>query len=577
MNRFDRQLWNRFWAIAKPYWFSEEKWGARGLLLLLVLFSLSVNGLNVIISFVGRDFMTALASKEVSRFFHAFFIYIGVFVVGTPIVVLYSYVGSKLSLYWRRWLTNYFLKQYFSNRAFYEINSNPRIDNPDERIAQDIAAFTDANNGAIAYFTNILDSITSLISFIGILWSISTNLVIVTVVYSFVGTVITVLFGRRLIGLNFNQLRREADFRYKLVHIRNHAEMIAFFGGEEQESRQAWQRFMRAFDNFNFLIGWQRNLGFFTTGYSYFNNIIPPLVIAPLYFAGKVQFGVITQASMAFSSVIGALSLIVSQFQGLSAFIAEINRLSTFAEELKAPVQAYLPPEATFIDTTVNSQANSHLALEHVTLLTPDYRRVLIRDASVTIQPGSSLLILGPSGSGKSSLLRAMAGLWNAGTGLIIRPELEQMLFLPQRPYMILGSLRSQLLYPNTEVEISESQLYRVLQLVNLVDLPERVGGLDIDLDWANVLSLGEQQRLAFARLLLTHPRYAILDEATSALDLENESRLYQQMQATSTVFISVGHRTSLLQYHQQILELKGDSSWRLLSTQEYTLKGQPE
>jgi len=275
---------------------------------------------------------------------------------------------------------------------------------------------------------------------------------------------------------------------------------------------------------------------------------------------------VISQANLAFHQVLGALSLIVSQFQNLSAFVAEINRLGTFAEELESTTKSS-EPEATFIDTAIDSR----LALEHVTLFTPNYQRVLVRDLSVTVEPGSGLLILGPSGSGKSSLLRAIAGLWNAGTGLIIRPKLESMLFLPQRPYMILGSLRSQLLYPNTSVEIPEEQIYQVLEQVNLADLPERVGGMEVELDWANILSLGEQQRLAFARLLLTHPRYAILDEATSALDLKNEERLYQQMQATSTVFISVGHRTSLLQYHQQILELKGDSSWRLALTQDYT------
>ena len=566
MNRFDHQLWKRFWAITKPYWFSEEKWGARGLLAALVLFSLLVNGaVNVFISFVGRYFTTALTNKDPSKFFHYLFLYAGAFVVGTPIVVFYSYIGSKLSLYWRRWLTNYFLNQYFSNRAFYKINSNSKIDNPDERISQDINAFTDANSGAISYFTTIIDQLITLISFIGILWSISFNLVIVTIVYSVFGTIITVLFGRRLIGLNFNQLKREADFRYKLVHVRNNAEMIAFFGGEEQESAQIKQRFNQVFSNFNFLIGWQRNLSFFTTGYGYFITIVPTLVLAPLYFAGQIQFGVITQADLAFGQVLGALSLIVNQFQNLSAFVAEIERLGTFAEELKAPIQAH-QSEVTFIDTTIDSR----LALEHVTLLTPNYQRVLVRDLSVTVKPGSGLLILGPSGCGKSSLLRAVAGLSNAGTGLIIRPKLEEMLFLPQRPYMILGSLRSQLLYPKTSGEFPEPQLYTVLQQVNLADLPERVGGLDAELDWTNILSLGEQQRLAFARLLLTRPRYAILDEATSALDLQNEVQLYQQMQATSTVFVSVGHRASLLHYHQQVLELKGDTSWRLERAQDY-------
>ncbi|SRR5579883_3175066 len=564
MNTFNRQLWQRLLIIAKPYWFSQEKWGARGLLAILVLLLLMVNGINVFISFVSRDFMTALSSKQADKFFHVFLVYAGVLILGTPIVVFYRYVQHKLGLYWRRWLTNHFLELYFRNRAFYQINSNSSIDNPDERISQDVNTFT---TSALSYLLTILDSFITLISFIGILWSISSNLAIINVIYSLFGTIITVWFGKRLIGLNFNQLRREADFRYKLVNVRDNAEMIAFFGGETQELFQIRQRFNEALKNFNFLIGWQRNLRFFTTGYNYFIALIPSVVIAPLYFAGKVEFGVVGQADLAFSQVLSALSLIVSEFQGLSAFIAEINRLSTFAQALDKPTLAF-QSGVTVIDTRIDS----YLALEHVTLLTPDYRRTLIRDLSLTVEPGARLLINGPSGSGKSSLVRALAGLRNAGTGLIIRPELEEMLFLPQRPYMILGSLRSQLLYPKTSSQIPEEKLYSILEQVNLKDLPERVGGLDVDdLDWANVLSLGEQQRLAFARLLLTLPRYAILDEATSALDLENEAWLYQQVQATPTIFISIAHRTSLLKYHQQILELKGDSSWELTSAENYS------
>lgn len=258
------------------------------------------------------------------------------------------------------------------------------------------------------------------------------------------------------------------------------------------------------------------------------------------------------------------MSVIVDQFERLTAFAAGVNRLDSLADVLKAPLLK--PSGMTTIDVTEDSQ----LAWRNVTLLTPNYQRTLVRDLSAMVQSGEGLVIVGHSGSGKSSILRAIAGLWNAGTGQIIRPHLTQMMFLPQRPYMVLGSLRSQLLYPKIDGNISEERMRQVLEQVNLADLPERVEGFDAELDWANVLSLGEQQRLAFARLLLTKPPYAILDEATSALDLANEKRLYQLLKAGQTTFVSVGHRASLLQYHEYVLKLDGDANWQWMPVQDY-------
>jgi vitamin B12/bleomycin/antimicrobial peptide transport system ATP-binding/permease protein len=541
----------------------REAWMFLGLMLLLTL---SVSGLNVVISYVGRFFMTALQEKDQPNFWRFLYVYAGVFVVGTPIVVIYRYVREKLGLQWRAWLTNSFLERYFRNRSYYDINADDTIDNPDQRISQDIRDFT---KGSLTYLLMILGNVIDLVAFTGILISISLPLTVTVLIYATVGTAVTILFGRRLIGLNFKQLQREADFRYGLVHIRDNAEAIAFYGGEQQEAQQVGQRFSEALRNFNFLIGWERNLGFFTTSYGYFVVVVPSVVVAPMFFAGQIDFGAISQAGFAFSQILGALSIIVDNFTDLSGFIAGIDRLSSFADALEP--ENKLAQGATVIDTVQDGR----LALEHVTVLTPKGDRTLVKDLSVALESGGGLVIVGHSGVGKSSVLRAIAGLWNAGTGKITRPQPDQMLFLPQRPYMILGTLRDQLLYPHTDSHTPESELQKALKLVNLDSLPERVGGFDVELDWADVLSLGEQQRLAVARLLLTRPPFAILDEATSALDLKNEQLVYEQIQSTASAFISVGHRPSLLKYHQQVLELKDDGSWELSNSQDYVPKAE--
>ena len=532
------------------------------LLAIVLLLSLSVTGINVAFSYIGNYFTTALVKKNQDLAYLFVAVYFSGFLLGIPIVAMYGYVQDYLGMRWREWMTGEFLGNYFRNRSYYEIEAAGTIDNPDQRIMEDIRSFTKTS---LLFLLILLGSLMDLVSFSGILWSKSALLVAVVLGYSVLGTGLTALIGKRLVRLNFNQLRYEADFRYSLVHVRDNTESIAFYQGEKPEIDQISGRFRNVLKNFGLLIGWQRNLSFFTTAYSYLPVVLPFLILFPQYFGGKIEYGDMVQANFAFTQVYAALSLIVAQIEPITNFAAGVQRLSTFADAVS--------PERE-IPVGISSEQSDRFELSHVTLLTPNHRHILFQDLTISPETRGNLLVVGESGVGKSSLLRAIAGLWIQGQGVIKRPPLEQIFFLPQRPYMLLGSLREQLVYPRLENNIPDSKLQQVLQTVHLDHLPERVGGFDVELDWADILSLGEQQRLAFARLLLNRPGYAVLDEATSALDVVNEANLYDHLQQLGIRYISVGHRPSIIDFHDSVLELQGQSRWRLLSVAEYREAG---
>lgn len=558
----NKSLWRQFVSIGKPYWVSEKKWEALGWLGLLLLLLVAVNMLNVGLSYVNSGIMNALAKKDSAQFATEVWKLLGMFFVGTFIVVFYRYVKDKLGMTWRRWLTNSLLNRYFKNRNYYHVNHDKNIDNPDERLAVDVDGFV---KGALGLLLSLLDAVITLCAFIFILYTISKLLVGIAILWAAVFTVITVFVGRRLVKLNADQFRREGDFRYNLIHVRKNAESIAFYGGEARESDQVKARFLDALSNFNFLIGWTRNLQFIVKGADYFTIAIPYLIIGPMFFRGDVELGTITQASMAFGQVLAALTIVVSEFNTVSQFTAYAKRLASFSEALDADRQA--GPEAEVI----RSVTAPRLALDNVTLKTPEGERVLIEGLSFTVDSDGGTLMMGPSGRGKSSLLRAVAGLWNAGSGTITRPETDEMFFVPQRPYMNLGSLREQLLYPSTDLgSVDDAHLASVLELVNLPDLIANSGGLDTVMNWADALSLGEQQRIGFARIFLAQPKFAVLDEATSALDAENEAHLYRKLTEMGITFISVGHRPSLKRYHKQVVELTGETGWKVFPSPDF-------
>nr|WP_244532987.1 ABC transporter ATP-binding protein/permease [Geitlerinema sp. PCC 9228] len=567
MERFNLQVVRRFWSIAKTYWFGDEKWKARGWLLLVVLLLLAYTGLSVVLNNKRGVLISSLSAQDQSRFWETIFIFVGVLVLYAPIIAGYGYLRDRLGLEWRRWLSDRFINNYFGDRAFYRLDRfYAEVDNPDQRIAEDIKSFTQESLKILLTF---VDSLLTVIAFSGVLWSISHSLVGFLVLYALAGSIAAIfIFGKPLVRLNFEQLKREANFRFSLVRIRENAESIAFYQGEEQEANHVKNRFQDAFDNYKHLLFWELSLNVVTNAYEFLPFILPALVVAPSVFAGEMEVGKVSEAQGAFMRVFFSLNVVVARLQSLTSFGAGINRLYEFSQYLEPELDSHTPEVIEGVNTQprIQTEVASYLHLEDVTLYTPNYRQTLVENLSVELSPSQGLLVVGPSGCGKSSLLRAIAGLWDSGNGKIYRPALQDILFLPPKPYAIAGTLREQLLYPATETELDDTQLKEILQRVNLPDLDERFDGMDAEDNWEEVLSLGEQQRLSFARILINQPKYVILDEATSALDIPNEQRLYRQLQETGITFLSVGHRDTLLAYHQKVLQLSENHSWRLLS-----------
>ena len=578
--RFDLMRWRRFWAIAGPFWRSEERWRASVLVALLGVLLLGQTGFNLQFVRQSGELTSALAAGNADRFWASIRFTLALLAVAVPIWATYYWVRDTLGLHWRRWLTGRFLDAWLGNRAYYALGARGDIDNPDQRIAEDVATFTQQS----LYFLMVaLGAVIQLAAFVALLWSISRELVWFLVGYAVFGTAMTTLvFGRPLVGLNFRQLRREADFRFGLVRIREHAEPIAFSHGERDEAERAKRGFDRVFRNVRRLLRTQFALNLFQYAFSFLTIVLPSAIIANRVLSGELEVGHAVQAGGAFTAILAALTVVVDHFEGLSKLSAGIDRLYGFARSLDAhangtrvvaPLIEHPPPDAPpDAGSRIVTVDAPRLALAGVTVQTPDRLRTLVTDLTVAVEPGRGLLIVGGSGGGKSSLLRAIAGLWTAGSGRIERPGPEQMVFLPQHPYMALGTLREQLLYPDRTRRIDDAALLALLERVNLGALADRLGGLDADHDWAKVLSIGEQQRLAFARVLLAEPRYAMLDEATSALDAANEERLYRELAATRTTPVSVSHRAGIVPFHEEVLELPGDGAWRVLPASGYRL-----
>jgi putative ATP-binding cassette transporter len=553
MSKIDRNTARRFVSLALLFFTSEVKLLAWGLVILLLCLSLAVNSLGAGMSYIGRDFMLALQLRDSDQFYKQLIYYLLAFAAATPIVVAYTYTEQRLSLMWRRWLSLHILRRYLKNRAYYKLNLSGDIDNPDARIEEDTRAFC----GQTLTFTLIIfNSFVQLCLWISILSSFTWVLPVTAVGYAVFGSLASYLLGRPLIGLNFAQLKKEADFRYKLVNIRDSAESIAFYHDEEREFTRTRQRLKSALNNLLLVINKNRNLLAFTTPYNYMLIVIPSVIVAPSIFEGRFQVADAIQAGVAFGVVINALSLIVNHFAGLSMFAAVINRLGTFWEALNRIDQPYT------VGSRVKFEKGEVLTFDSVTITTPRREQMLVKDLSFTFEK-RSLLICGPSGSGKSSILRVISGLWESGSGLVVRPDLSHAMFLPQRPYAVLGSLREQLLYGVKRTGYLDRELEEVLDKVHLTEMLERLGGLGAVFDWQNVLGTGEQQRLAFARVLLCRPKLLFMDEATTAIDRTMEDLIYSLLPEYVERYVSTGNRSTLEKFHDNVIELERGGSWK--------------
>ncbi|HEY7319654.1 MAG TPA: ABC transporter ATP-binding protein/permease [Candidatus Binatia bacterium] len=565
LKEFIRDLW----TLLQPYWKSEERQSAWLLLIVNIVLTLAMVYMTVLFNEWYNLFYNALQDKAKAEFFHQ----IGRFCVLATIYIVIAvyriYLNQMLQIRWRRWLTDHYLGDWLADRNYYrmQLKSND-TDNPDQRISEDFRLFVD---DSLSLGLGFLNAAVTLVSFVGILWTLSGPLEIpfggttyviygymvwVAIVYSIVGTWLTHLIGKPLIALNFNQQRYEADFRFNLVRFRENTEGVALYHGEEDELRGFRSRFASVVDNWWAIMKRQKLLTFFTVGYSQAAVVFPFVVAAPRYFSGAIQLGGLVQISNAFGQVQGALSWFIGAYTDFAAWKATVDRLAGFH---KAIMSTQAESRAGVGPTTVIDSAIDDLQLRNLDLELPT-GNALISGINAQIEPGERVLIKGPSGSGKSTLFRTIAGIWPFGNGQVRRPRNFRTLFLPQRPYFPIGTLRQVVSYPAAVGTFTDAQVRDALIATGLAGFTDR---LDEQQNWAHQLSGGEQQRVAIARAVLHKPAWLFLDEATSALDEPSQEKLYALLteRLQDATIISIAYGSALHGFHSKLWELKADGT----------------
>ena len=553
-----RQFFQDVWYLTKSYWQSEEKKKAFWLLTCIIALTFGVVFMLVQLNTWNNSFYSALQNYDAEKISSELIHFSWLAAIYIILAVYSYYLQQTLILHWRRWLTTRFIDIWLQNKTYYNLQMFGKdTDNPDQRISEDVRQFVEMTLG---FAIGILKSLCTFISFVFILyqlsgplsfsfmgktWTIHGYMLWASLLYSILGTYITHVVGRKLVKLNFIQQRYEADFRFSMIRLRESAESVAFYRGEAQEGRVFKNRFKLLLDNFWQLVNKQKQLVFLNSGYSQIAIIFPFVVAMNRYLAKEVSLGGLMQVASAFGRVQDSLSYFVDMYSSIAQWQAVVMRLTYFGRHMHEVSQQ---AEQFHVERFATSEA---VSVEQMQVNLPD-DTVLLQDINFNLQPGRNVLIKGVSGSGKSTLLRALAGIWPFVSGKINLPKTEELMFIPQKPYIPLGSLREALLYPGKKA-LSDEELLYLLDLCQIGYLRDK---LDLVADWSHVLSVGEQQRLAFVRAHIQEPKWLFLDEATSALDEDTEAAMYALLaeRLRQTTLVSIGHRSTLNKYHELML-----------------------